>query len=1720
MKTVSYFGRIYKCLPIRYNRNKGNFRFPKGEVTMKNNRKPIFWRRGLALLLAVCLAAGYVPVPGYAEGCTHAHGEDCYEVTTQCVHSHDESCYMDPVIMEAGEEPDACAHACAEETGCVTKALNCAHVHDAACGEAAEEEPKEEPQPEGKEEPKEEPKPQKEPKEEPKPQEEPKEEPKTQEEPKEEPEAPQEPQAKTVTAWTWLDEEEALDPETGKLCLVASEEAPVFLDQIVEVLPQAIEATVDGEGETLPVAAWTCGEYPEDGAYEGSFVLEAELPEGYALGDGVEALHVAVEFGGAVTLGDCPHSTVNQTTGACESCGQVLYDALVTMGKSKELYTSLAAALNAASSYGKDCTVLILRDVTGEDFYLAQNTVVDGGGHRVKGCWRDPEGKISNITLLPADPNNPNSYSFVKSIEDPRKVFGENCAIQSADFAAGYDSIQAGILQDGFAFFTDEACTTFAQMGVYQCEFEQLYTGPHSHDFQNWTTNVCQDCGYVCTHANASLDTGVCPICAKRVYQAKIGTTGYATLDAALTEAQKTEGSTVKLLCDVSEEVQITGGNFTLDLNGRTINSSGTVIRLYGGALTLTDSGTGGRVTGNAAVYVSDGELNIQGGTYASDIYGLYVNTYSASVVSISGGAFEKIGLASSVDGSLVDCLAPNHAFYADPDGKTIVNAAVKDLSGPVYVREHTHDFDADGVCPCGYQCPHTEAAANLTTGKCACGKVQVYKAKIGDTGYGSLGGAMNAAEEKPGCTVTLLCDVSNEDSGGADTLYVRSGSYTLDLNGHKIERTEGMHTFGIDGSLTVTDTAGGGQITNTCGKPAIDVNGGSLTIQGGTIGGDVTATKAATLTISGGAFMGKLRHTWHALVEDLADGCAFYADPDGKTIVSGAAEELTGPVYVRKGHNHHYVNGKCDCGQCSHISVDMDTGKCAQCGYQVYLAKVGKNQGYATLREAFSAAVQTPNSTVTLLADVNVLEEDTNYCYVLDTGTFTLNLNGRKIINDNRGREIFRLQGANLTIEGHAPGSEIRRAVYGMSAIELKSGSLTIRGGEITGKSNSIGTSGGKLTISGGTFDGSLYISAKTTAAISGGSFSRIATGHDSLLDVLAPDYAFFDADSGKILDASGQELENVCVREHTHRFDANGKCQDCGYVCSHANVDMTTGKCAACSKQLYQAKIGTKGYATLDAALTEAQETENSTVTVLCDIALSETAYFYLAKGTFTLDLNGHKLAQPSDMGPWDDALFRIAGADITIEGRTAGSEISDSRLGTVVLMSGKLSIHGGKIRNVTWVDGELTITDGEFGKLAAYADHFTAAVSGGTFKRITYGDDVGRWEGSLLTILKSGYAFFDVDSKKVVDASGQKLENVYVHTHTKRQGYKTCACGYTFPYATVTKAPEPLKLTYTGQPQTLVTQGTAEGGEMLYSLEKDGYYGKTVPFGIVKTYTVYYMVRGDSGHLDTEPESVTVTIKPTKRLLDLTGLNLAGDITIDGVDYPIEASNDTLYVTIPETGDLFTYYGYKNIWASNEHSNYPTSMSVYAIERTPTGSTARKITELQDLLTYAGCSIRISGKQGIRMITALDEATKKALTGKGLAGYTLEEYGTVVSWTNALGNGSFLRLGEAYARFNYAYRKGEADPVFARKNGIIQYTNVLVLENLTEADYDKDLTLRAYIRLRNTETGETVTLYGGTVTRSIYYVAKQNADTYKPGTAGHKFVHKIIDTVENRT
>lgn len=259
-----------------------------------------------------------------------------------------------------------------------------------------------------------------------------------------------------------------------------------------------------------------------------------------------------------------------------------------------------------------------------------------------------------------------------------------------------------------------------------------------------------------------------------------------------------------------------------------------------------------------------------------------------------------------------------------------------------------------------------------------------------------------------------------------------------------------------------------------------------------------------------------------------------------------------------------------------------------------------------------------------------------------------------------------------------------------------------------------------------------------------------------------------------------------------------------------------------------------------------------------------------------------------------------------------------------------------------------------------------------------------------------------------------------------------------------------------------------------------------------------------------------TVTFTVEIPANYLDVTGkpeFDGKTTVTVDGKEYPIEEMNGTRYVNLPETGDLLTIYSFKDGTQEGSYTNYPTGMQVFRITRQEGGAKAEEITEFANLLNYAGCSIRLTGTKGIRMITGIGEDARTALTGaRGLGGYTLEEYGTVVM--RGVGTPTL----ENSKSHNFAYKKGKSDPIFSRANGMIQYTNVLVGFSLE--DCKDTLTLRPYIKLKDMTTGETVTLYGGCVSRSIGYIAKQNENTYKPGTAGYKYIHEIIDAVYGKT
>lgn len=86
---------------------------------------------------------------------------------------------------------------------------------------------------------------------------------------------------------------------------------------------------------------------------------------------------------------------------------------------------------------------------------------------------------------------------------------------------------------------------------------------------------------------------------------------------------------------------------------------------------------------------------------------------------------------------------------------------------------------------------------------------------------------------------------------------------------------------------------------------------------------------------------------------------------------------------------------------------------------------------------------------------------------------------------------------------------------------------------------------------------------------------------------------------------------------------------------------------------------------------------------------------------------------------------------------------------------------------------------------------------------------------------------------------------------------------------PPAGVTTPPAAKALTYNGAAQELVTAGTPEGGTMMYKLTGGTGWTSLIPKSTdAKTYTVYYMVRGDEDHSDFTPADNTVSVTISKK------------------------------------------------------------------------------------------------------------------------------------------------------------------------------------------------------------------------------------------------------------
>ena len=239
----------------------------------------------------------------------------------------------------------------------------------------------------------------------------------------------------------------------------------------------------------------------------------------------------------------------------------------------------------------------------------------------------------------------------------------------------------------------------------------------------------------------------------------------------------------------------------------------------------------------------------------------------------------------------------------------------------------------------------------------------------------------------------------------------------------------------------------------------------------------------------------------------------------------------------------------------------------------------------------------------------------------------------------------------------------------------------------------------------------------------------------------------------------------------------------------------------------------------------------------------------------------------------------------------------------------------------------------------------------------------------------------------------------------------------------------------------------------------------------------------------------------------------------VWIDGTACPVVKDGDKSYIQLPENAEIdagssMVAYEYKESSSADRHTQYPTGMQVWIMKEDEQGNLKPTyVPDLDNILGYCGTSIRITGKQGIRMITSIDQGKKNALIAAGLGDYKLLEYGTAVCWSDDLIGDKPMTLDQSYVKSNYAYKKNVADPVFKYVGREMQYTNVLVGFSMEECK--KDIAMRPYMILEGPE-GEQVTVYGGIVHRSIGYIAYRNRDAFAVGSDAYDYVWDIIHYV----
>lgn len=356
----------------------------------------------------------------------------------------------------------------------------------------------------------------------------------------------------------------------------------------------------------------------------------------------------------------------------------------------------------------------------------------------------------------------------------------------------------------------------------------------------------------------------------------------YNDIQKAFDAVKQSNGGTLTLLANcetpnTNQQFDISG-NYTLDLNGCMLKGQ-LELKTKESNLTIQDSKSGGKLQapGNwDTLSVKAGNATIKSGTLASGSKGspiAFGDSEDCGTLTIEGGSFET-----------------GRVYIGYTGGKTVISGGafhelqvckVNDKKSNVSISGGTFDtvtlnygITREDILASGYTFVNqsdNSAASALTNVKVVSEKTANALVSLTvdgtETPYRNFEKALTAAQEKGG-TLTLLNNVNL-----VTQVFVNSGTFTLDLNGHTLTSGYNATLVVRGGSLTIQDSAGKGELGNSSKDGnAVWCVDGTVTVLSGSITSKLV-WESGTVSLQGGAFRSLNR----------TDGSWLSAIPEGK---------------------------------------------------------------------------------------------------------------------------------------------------------------------------------------------------------------------------------------------------------------------------------------------------------------------------------------------------------------------------------------------------------------------------------------------------------------------------------------------------------------------------------------------------------------------------------------------------------------------------------------------------------------------------------------------------------------------------------------------------------------------------------------------------------------------------------------------------------------------